>query len=77
MSIIVFPGQGSQYINMAKDFYDNYQISRDVFDLVSENTKIDIKNIIFNSDSKLLNQTQYTQLSILHYLHKLDTMNRF
>ena len=64
MTTIVFPGQGSQYINMSKDFYDNFIISRDIFNLVSEISKIDIKHIIFNNPDDFLNQTKYTQLSI-------------
>ena len=64
MTAIVFPGQGSQFIEMSKDFYDNFDIARDVFDLIANTTQIDIKDIIFHNPSNLLNQTQYTQLSI-------------
>ena len=64
MTAIVFPGQGSQFINMSKDFYDNFEIVRNTFGLISETSKIDIKDIIFNNPSDLLNQTQYTQLAI-------------
>ena len=64
MTAIVFPGQGSQFVNMSKDFYDNFEIARNTFDLISETSKIDIKDIIFNNPSDLLNQTQYTQLAI-------------
>ena len=64
MTVIVFPGQGSQFLEMSKDFYDNFDSARDVFNLVSDTTNIDIKNIIFKNPSNLLNQTQYTQLAI-------------
>ena len=64
MTAIVFPGQGSQFIEMSKDFYDNFDIARDVFDLIANTTQIDIKDIIFHNPSNLLNQTQYTQLSV-------------
>ena len=64
MTVIVFPGQGSQFLEMSKDFYDNFDIARDVFNLVSDTANIDIKNIIFKNPSDLLNQTQYTQLAI-------------
>ena len=64
MSVIVFPGQGSQFLEMSKDFYDNFDTARDVFNLVSDTTNIDVKNIIFKNPSNLLNQTQYTQLAI-------------
>jgi len=64
MTVIVFPGQGSQFLEMSKDFYDNFETARDVFNLVSDTTNIDIKDIIFKNSSNLLNQTQYTQLAI-------------
>ena len=43
MTTLVFPGQGSQYIGMAKDFYDNFSKAKEVFDIIEENTKINIK----------------------------------
>ena len=64
MTAIVFPGQGSQFIEMSKDFYDNFDAAREIFELITDTTKIDIKDIIFNNPADLLNQTQYTQLSI-------------
>ena len=64
MTVIVFPGQGSQFLEMSKDFYDNFDVARNVFNLISNTTNIDIKDIIFKNPSNLLNQTQYTQLAI-------------
>ena len=64
MTTIVFPGQGSQFTAMSKDFHDNFKHARDVFELIEESTQINIRNIIFNNPSDILNQTQYTQLAI-------------
>ena len=64
MTALVFPGQGSQFVGMTKDFYDNFQEARDVFEEIEDSTKIRIKDIIFENHSNLLNITQYTQLSI-------------
>ena len=64
MTVIVFPGQGSQFIEMGKDFYDSFQEVKDTFNIISEVSKIDIKDIIFNNPSDLLHQTQFTQISI-------------
>ena len=64
MTVIVFPGQGSQFIEMGKDFYDSFQEVKDTFNTISDVSKIDIKDIIFNNPSDLLHQTQFTQISI-------------
>ena len=64
MSVIIFPGQGSQYSQMSKDFYDNFHIVRDTFNLIEDSVNLKIKDIIFNEDPSMLNQTQFTQLAI-------------
>ena len=33
---IVFPGQGSQFVGMAKDLYQNFSRAKEIFDLVDE-----------------------------------------
>ena len=64
MTSIVFPGQGSQSIGMAKDFYDNFKSAKLIFEEIEDYTKIDIKNIIFKQNDNRLNLTQFTQISI-------------
>ena len=64
MTAFVFPGQGSQFVGMSKDFFDNFKVARDIFELISDTTKINVKAIIFDNNSNLLDQTRYTQLSI-------------
>ena len=64
MTTIVFPGQGSQYLGMAEDFYDTYEEAREVFNIVESATNIPLKEIIFNDPNKVLNLTKYTQLCI-------------
>ena len=64
MTALVFPGQGSQYVGMTKDFHDEFAIARETFDLIENTTKINIRDIIFKNETGLLNVTQYTQLAI-------------
>ena len=64
MSIIVFPGQGSQYVNMAMDFNENFAEASNVFQEIEDITKINIRKIISENQENKLNQTKYTQISI-------------
>ena len=64
MTTIVFPGQGSQSLGMAKDFNDNFDISRLTFEEIEDYTKIDIRKIIFHNEGNKLDLTQFTQICI-------------
>ena len=61
----LFPGQGSQATGMGKDIYDKYEVAKDVYDQVKKVTGIDVADITFNQPAEILNQTKYTQISIL------------
>lgn len=61
----LFPGQGSQVTGMGKDIYDKYEAAKDVYDQVKKVTGIDVADITFNQPAEILNQTKYTQISIL------------
>lgn len=61
----LFPGQGSQVTGMGKDIYDKYEVAKDVYDQVKKVTGIDVADITFNQPAEILNQTKYTQISIL------------
>ena len=69
----LFPGQGSQFVNMGKTLYDNEKVYRDAVDkcaeLLMDDLKLDIRDIIFpetNSDKaeELLRNTRLTQPSL-------------
>lgn len=60
----LFPGQGTQYIGMGKEFYDNYNICKAVFDTASKESGLDIPALCFEENDKL-NITEYTQIAIL------------
>jgi len=59
----LFVGQGSQTVGMGLDVYNNYSSSKQLFD--STDLEFDLKEICFNGPKELLDQTNYTQPSLL------------
>jgi [acyl-carrier-protein] S-malonyltransferase len=57
---LLFPGQGSQYIGMGKDLYDNYPKAKEIIDLAGG----ELKKIIFEGPEESLKLTKYTQPAI-------------
>ncbi len=64
MTTFVFPGQGSQFVEMSKDFNDNFDIAKQSFEEIEDYTQLNIRNIIFKNEENKLNLTQYTQICI-------------
>ncbi|MFA8341450.1 MAG: ACP S-malonyltransferase [Rhodothermaceae bacterium] len=57
----VFPGQGSQFVGMAKDLYENSEIAKELIDKANEAIGADLSKIMFEGpmdDLKLTNNTQ-------------------
>lgn len=63
-TVFMFPGQGAQYVGMGKDFYDQLEVSRRVFDTASEAVGLDLKKLCFEENEEL-NITEYTQIALL------------
>ena len=61
----IFPGQGAQSVGMGKDFYDNYDIAKKLFDEADEVLGYSIKNMCFNGSEDDLKLTANTQPAIL------------
>lgn len=64
MSVILFPGQGSQYVGMAKDFYENFDSVKNLFKLASDISGYNCENLLFNSTDDELKETEKTQVAI-------------
>lgn len=60
----MFPGQGAQYIGMGKDFYEKEPVSREIFELASHITGLDIPALCFEENDRL-SITEYTQIAMV------------
>lgn len=60
----MFPGQGAQYVGMGKDFYEEMNECRRIYDIADEILDFDIKKVCFE-ENDLINETEYTQAAIL------------
>ena len=63
-TVYMFPGQGSQYVGMGKEFYDAMPECRAVYELAGDVTGLDVAELCFTENDKL-NITEYTQICML------------
>ena len=62
---LIFPGQGSQFIGMGKDFYSSFPVARDVFFKLDSKLNRPLSNIIFSGSEDDLSNTINSQPSIM------------
>ena len=60
----IFPGQGAQYCGMGKDFYEQTETGRKVFDLASELLGFSMPKLCFTENDQL-HKTEYTQVAMV------------
>ena len=60
----LFPGQGSQYVGMGKDIYEEYEEARNIYDKASKILNIDMKKLCFKTTNEELSKTENTQIAI-------------
>ena len=64
MFAVIFPGQGSQTVGMAKEFYNKYSLVKNIFKKADEVLEFPISKLILEGPSGQLNITENTQPSI-------------
>lgn len=60
----IFPGQGAQTVGMGKDFYDNTETARRIFDRASDLLGFSMPELCFESNDRL-DITEYTQAAMV------------
>ncbi|XP_044269329.1 probable malonyl-CoA-acyl carrier protein transacylase, mitochondrial [Tribolium madens] len=63
-TIILFPGQGSQFVGMAKDLL-KYPMARDLFELANYILNYDLLKLCLEGPKDKLDQTKYSQPAIM------------
>lgn len=63
----IFPGQGSQYVGMTKDLYENSIEAKEMIQTAEEAVNMPLSQIMFYGPEETLKQTEITQLAI--FLH--------
>ncbi|WP_418964814.1 ACP S-malonyltransferase [Cetobacterium sp.] len=61
----VFPGQGTQYVGMGKELYENNELARKEFDKIFSNLDFDLKAVMFEGSEEELKDTKNTQPAIV------------
>ena len=65
----LFPGQGSRYVGMGEDFYNNSNYAQDIYEAASDILGFNLQEFSFNGPEETLIETQYTQPAI--FVHSI------
>ncbi len=66
----LFPGQGSQYVGMAKDLFESSPEVKELYKKAGEILEYDLAKVCFEGSEEVLVQTKYTQPAI--FVHSIS-----
>ena len=64
MFSVIFPGQGSQIVGMGKEFYDKFDLVKNLFKEADESLNYPLSKIILDGPKEELDLTVNTQPAI-------------
>ena len=64
MFSVIFPGQGSQIVGMGKEFYDKFELVKNLFQEADETLSFSLSNLVLNGPKEELDLTNNTQPAI-------------
>jgi len=62
-TVFIFPGQGAQYVEMGKDFYEAFAIAKETFEEASDLLSRKFADLIFK-EGEALSETKNSQIAI-------------
>jgi len=64
-NLLVFPGQGSQFVGMGKSFSENFKVSKNVFEEVNESLSLNLTKIMWDGELSELTKTENAQPALM------------
>jgi len=78
MKAYVFPGQGSQFVGMGKELFENYPEAKGLFEKANDILGFDIANLMFSGTDEDLKQTKVTQPAVfIHSVAAIKALDDF
>jgi len=72
---LIFPGQGTQTVGMARELYETFNVARGIIDKADELTANGLKDVMFNGPQEKLTETAYSQPAIFsHSMAALEVL---
>jgi len=60
-----FPGQGSQYVGMGKELFENFSVAREIFEEADDTLHFSVSDLCFKGPEEALRLTENTQPAVL------------